>query len=183
MVASGAGARVMIALVALASTAQADVLGLKFGMTVAQIQAAKPCKGLVANAAKSSLTCKAVRFAGAMMAAELSVPKSGLARVRFTTKIGGQRKAAQPSADAILDKLVETFGQLDMVAGPRDMAGAAVLFDNVDSSYTRFKGKLAAGAVFQAQQATDDGTRLSGKLVRDRSGYAIELGLRPDGPS
>jgi hypothetical protein len=173
---------VMIAMVLLSSTASADVLGLKFGMTDAQVKAAKPCKGLVANPAKASLTCKAVRFAGTTMAAELWVPKAGLARVHFTTRIGSKRLAAVTAADAVLDKLVAVYGPLDMIAGPHDLDGAAVLFDNVDSGFVRFKGKLASGAMFQAQHASDDGMKLSGKLLRDRNGYAIELGLRPDTP-
>jgi hypothetical protein len=45
----------------------------------------------------------------------------------------------------------------------------------VDRTRRRFKGKLKADSVFTANHAPDDTMKISGKLIRDRSGYAIEL--------
>jgi hypothetical protein len=165
---------VAAALILWASTAHGDVLGLKFGMTTAQVKAAKPCKTPVANTAKLSFTCKAVAFAGTKMDAELWVPRTGLARVGLTTRIGAARKDAESAADAILDKLVADYGPLDMI-GAGQLKTSAALFDNADRTFARFKGKLKADSVFIAKHPLDDTMKISGKLIRDRSGYAIEL--------
>jgi hypothetical protein len=166
---------VAAALILWASTAHGDVLGLKLGMTTAQVKAAKPCKAPVANAAKLSLTCKAIAFAGTKMDAELWVPRTGLARIGLKTRIGAARKDAESAADAILDKLVADYGPLDMI-GAGQLKTSAALFDNADRTFARFfNGKLKADSVFTANHAPDDTMKISGKLIRDRSGYAIEL--------
>ena len=165
---------VVVAVILWASTAHGDVLGLKLGMTTAQIKAAKPCKAPVANPAKLSLTCKGVAFAGTKMDAELWVPKTGLARVGLTTRIGATRKDAESAADAIFDKLVADYGPLDMT-GAGQLTTSAALFDNADRTFTRFRGKLKSDSVFVAKHPPDDTMKISGKLVRDRNGYAIEL--------
>jgi hypothetical protein len=173
-------AAVLPLLLLLASTARADVGRLKFGMTTAEVKAARPCKGLVENAAKSQLSCKAVKFAGTAMDLELWMPQTGLARIRYSVRLGPKRPAAESMVDAIFDKLVAQYGPIDMIGGLTNLAGASKLFDNIDASFARFKGKLAGGAMFDAKTPSDDGRKLSGKLTRDRNGYAIEIGFRPD---
>jgi hypothetical protein len=161
-------------MILMASTARADVLGLKLGMTAAQIRAAKPCKAPVANAAKLSLTCKAVAFAGTKMDAELWVPKTGLARVGLSTRIGKTRKDAELASDAILDRLVADYGPVDMT-GAGELKTSGPLFDSADRTFTLFKGKLKSDALFVAKHPPDDTMKISGKLIRDRNGYALEL--------
>jgi hypothetical protein len=166
------------AAILVASTAHADVLGLKFGMTAAEVKAARPCKTPVANAAKAALVCKAVAFAGTRMDAELWLPRTGLARIGLSNRLGVKRKDAEAAADAILDKLVADYGPLDMT-GVGPLAASAPLFDNADKTFTMMKGKLKAGSMFTAKHLPDSTMKLFGKLVRDRAGYALELSFVP----
>jgi hypothetical protein len=169
---------VVAAILLLAGTARADILGLKLGMTTAQVRAAKPCRSPVAISATASLACKAVPFAGTKMDAELWLPTSGLARVRLKTRLGAKRQDAEPAADAILDKLVADDGPLHMI-GVGELHSAGLLFDNADRTYTRMKGKLKAAAMFTGDHLPDDTMTLIGKVVRDRDGYSLELSFVP----
>lgn len=165
------------AVILLASTAHADVLGLRFGMTAAEVKAARPCKAPIANAAKAALLCKSVAFAGTKMDAELWLPKTGLARVALTSRLGTKRKEAEAVADAVFDKLVADYGPLDMT-GVGQLASSAPLFDNADKTFTMMKGKLKAGTMFAAKHVPDS-TKMLGKLIRDRAGYALDLSFVP----
>jgi len=162
----------------LSSTVYGDVLGLRFGMTADAVRAAKLCKVPAANAAKALLTCKAVQFAGAKMDAELWLPRTGLARVGFKTRIGMKRGDAEARADAILDRLVADYGPVEMT-GVGELTTASALFDGADWQFTRMKGKLKTASMFTAKHPPDDTMQLIGKVVRDREGYAIELAFVP----
>jgi hypothetical protein len=172
--------RLVIAAVAmlLSSTVYGDVLGLRFGMTGDAVRAAKLCKVPAANAAKASLTCKAVQFAGTKMDAELWLPRTGLARVGFKARIGMKRGDAEARADAILDRLVADYGPVEMT-GVGELTSAAALFDGADWQFTRMKGKLKTASMFTAKHLPDDTMQLIGKVIRDREGYAIELAFVP----
>ncbi len=169
---------IVAAVILLGSTAHAGVLGLKFGMTAAEVKAAKPCKAPVMNAAKASLSCKGVPFAGAKMDAELWVPTKGLARVGLTMRIGPKRKDAEAAVDAIVDRLVADYGPLDMV-GVGEIRSSAVLFDNADKTFARTKGKLKAASMFSAKHVPDGSMTVFGKVIRSRDGYALELSFVP----
>jgi hypothetical protein len=169
---------IVVAVILLASSAQADVLGLKFGMTAAQVKAAKPCKAPTMNAAKASLICKGVPFAGAKMDAELWVPTKGLSRVGLTMRIGPARKDAEAAADALVDHLAADYGPLEMV-GVGEIKASAALFDNADKTFARMKGKLKAASMFSAKHVPDGSMTVFGKVIRDRVGYAFELSFVP----
>jgi hypothetical protein len=162
----------------LSSTGYGDVLGLRFGMTAEAVRTAKLCKAPAAHAAKASLTCKAVPFAGTKMDAELWLPRTGLARVGFKTRIGIKRGDAEARADAILDRLVADYGPVEMT-GVGELTTAAALLDGADWQFTRMKGKLKAASMFTAKHLPDDTMQLIGKVIRDREGYAIELAFVP----
>ena len=61
---------------------------------------------------------------------------------------------------------------------PPPREALAVLFDNADKTFTMTRAKLKAASMFAAKHVPDS-TKMLGKLIRDRAGYALELSFVP----
>src|SRR5262245_60352311 len=174
------GMRTLLILLLLTGIAHAEPLGLRFGMSIDEIKAAKPCEKLV-DVPGRGLACAQTRYAELDVKVDLDLYSGSLQRIAMSGRLGTTRAAAERAVKPLLAQLTKEYGPVEWIGASDDLKGGltdlAPLFDNVDRTHARFKARAAA--MFAVIETKASKIHVGGQLQRDKLGYAVELTFRP----
>lgn len=143
----------------LGTSADAGVLDLTAGMSVAQVKASGICHKAVVD--RALMTCRKTSYAGRMMDFEILIPDDRLHRVLLTANLGTTRKGAEKILAGIFTTLEADFSPLVFTDGTS--ASPAAVFTRDDAFWSDSQAK--------------HGRFVSAKLVRGERGFTLELAI------